>query len=110
MSKRKKVITTQLEQQFDETFQFIQQDSSQNAEKFAQQLNEKLEKIEEHPTAFSPEPNLPTKKNWYRFAIVMRRWKVIYKVTNSMLVFLGIVHTARHPDEIKKLRTNKYDE
>ncbi len=91
-----------------EIAEYIRQDSTQNALKFNQELTKVLIKIKNHPTASPPEPFLPTKQNWYRFSVVMKSWKVIFKVTKSKLIFLGIIHTSRHPREIKKLRTINY--
>jgi hypothetical protein len=104
---------TRIKQQFDEhgreIAKFISKDSKQNAEKFVNEVDILTDKIEKCPTAFPPEPYLPTKRNIYRFALVMKSWKIIFKVTNSLLVFLGIIYTGRHPKEIKKLRTKNYE-
>jgi len=88
---------------------FIRKESPQNAAKFSSEVVKKLKKIKQNPQAFPPEPYLPTKNNLYRFAIVMKSWKIIYKVSDKLLVFLGIIHTSRHPREIKKLRTRNYE-
>ena len=91
-----------------EIVNYIKNNSSQNAEKYKNELRRQLILIKENPKIFPSEYYLPTKNNLYRFAIVMKHWKIIYKVTNKQLIFLGIIHTARHPKEIKKLRTNNY--
>jgi len=44
----------------------------------------------------------------YRFVIIMKKWKLIFKVTTKLLIFLGIIHTGMNPNKIKKLRTTKY--
>ncbi len=108
MKKRKEIITKKLELHFDEIYDYIIKNSPQNAKKFAEQLDVQIEKIKQSPKAFPAEYYLQTKNNLYRFALVMKRWKIIYKVTNELLVFLGIIHTAQHPREIKKLRTSNY--
>ena len=105
---RKKLFTKKFADDFEANYQYIYKDSPQNAKKFAEELDSKIEKIKEQPTAFPPESALPTKKNWYRFAIFMNKWKVIYKVTSELLIFLAIVHTHRHEKQIKRIRTNKY--
>jgi plasmid stabilization system protein ParE len=47
---------------------------------------------------------LPTKSKIYRNAIYNKKYRIIYKVTSSEVVILGIIHTSRSPSEIKKLR------
>ncbi len=106
--KRKKLFTRSFAKYFEANYQYIYKESPQNARKFAKDLDSKIEKIKERPTAFPPESALPTKKNWYRFAIFMNKWKIIYKVTNDLLIFLAIIHTNRHEKQIKRIRTNKY--
>jgi len=91
-----------------EIVDYINQNSPQNAEKFKIELAKKLIEIRNNPQGFPPEPYLQTKNNLYRFALVMKSWKIIFKSTNKLLVFLGIIHTARNPNEINNLRTNSY--
>ena len=109
MKKRKEVITKKFEQYFHEIHDYINENSPQNAIKFAEQLDKKIDIIKQNPKVYSQERYLPTKKKWYRSARLMKSWKIVYKVTNELLVFLGIIHTSRHPKEIKKLRTSNYD-
>lgn len=47
---------------------------------------------------------LPTKSKIYRNAIYAKKYRIIFKVTSSEVVILGIIHTSRSPSEIKKLR------
>jgi len=109
MKWRKVVYTNTFDKQFDANFLYIKENSTQNAQDFAKETDLSIEKIKNHPTAYPPEPFLPTKNNWYRFTLVMKSWKLIFKITNDSLIFLGIIHTSRHPREIKKLRTNIYE-
>ncbi len=106
--KRKVKSKKQFDKQGREIANYIRQNSEQNSIKFVAEANEMLDNIKANPKGFPPEPYLPTKKNLYRFALVMKSWKIIFKVSNNLLVFLGIIHTARNPNEIKKLRTNNY--
>jgi len=84
---------------------YIRIKSPQNAEKFKKQVLLKTEAIKQNPKLFPTEKYLYTKRGLYRFSLVMKSWKIIYKITNSKIVFLGIIHTAQHPREIKNLRT-----
>ena len=107
--KRKTKLKKQFDKQGREIVKYIRGNSEKNAQNFIKQVDIITNKIENQPKAFPPEPNLQTKSNLYRFALVMKSWKIIFKVTNSLLIFLGIIHTSRHPIEIKKLRTSNYE-
>ena len=104
---------TKIKKQFDvhgrEIVAHIKKNSLQNAQNFIKEVDKLTDKIEKSPKAFPPEPYLFTKNNLYRYAIIMKSWKIIFKLSNKLLVFIGIIHTSRHPREIKKLRTKKYD-
>ena len=101
-------IKKQFDEQGREIADYIRQNSEQNAQKFINEVDIETDKIELNPEGYPPERFLPTKQNLYRFAIVMKSWKIIFKVTNNLLVFLGIIHTAQHPNKIKKMRTSNY--
>jgi len=107
--KRKLVYKKDFEDDFEQVYSFIRENSEQNAKKFAQEVKIKVEWIIQNPTSGTVESQIQSKQNWYRFKIVMSSWKIVYKVTKSMLVFLGIIHVKRHPNQIKKLRTSNYE-
>lgn len=109
MKQRQTIIQDKVFEHVEEIYEYIKENSPQNAEKFKQEVRAKILEVEEHPTAYSPENIANSKKQLYRFALVMKSWKLVFKVTQKLLIFLGIIHTSRHPNEIKKLRTNKYD-
>ena len=88
---------------------YIKNNSPKNAEKFKSEITNQLIKIKQNPKGYPSEPYLQTINNLYRFALVMKSWKIVFKVTNELLIFIGIIHTAQHPKEIKKLRTSNYD-
>lgn len=87
---------------------YIAQESPQNADKFVSDLRVKMDKIVEYPETFSPEKNLLTKRFFYRFARYKRSYKIIFKVLDTQLIFLDILHGKRHPDYFKKLKTRDY--
>ncbi len=96
------------EDDFVEIYGYISEESLQNATKFAQEVKEKVNWIIENPMAGQIEMQIHSKQNWYRYKNVMKSWKIVYKITKTLLVFLGIIQTKRHPSETKKLRTNNY--
>ena len=107
-NKRKTIIQPAVYNEAENIYEYIKSDSPQNAEKFKQELQKKIEKVEANPTAHSPENLLNNKRKLYRYTLLMKSWKLIFKVTKELLVFLGIVHIKRHPNQTQKLRTNKY--
>ena len=105
---RKIIVTENFEKQAEVQYDYIYTNSPQNANKFADGLSSAIKLIYEHPKAYPPAPIIPTKHNLYRFKLYMKSWKIVFKVTNNLLIILGIVNTKRHPREIKKLRTSNY--
>jgi len=87
---------------------YIKQDSPQNAEKFVADLKPKMDRVIAYPETFSPEKSLLTKRRIYRFALYKKRYKIIFKVLETQIIFLDIVHGKRHPDYFKKLKTTDY--
>lgn len=96
-------IQKKFEIQGQQIVDYIRNNSPQNAEKFKTEVERIVNDIMQFPETYPPEPFLYTKNNLYRFAKVMKSWKIIFKVSNEFIVFLGIVHTARNPEEIQKL-------
>ena len=76
----------------------------------ALKVNEALEaavlKIANNPFAYKECEQIPTETKMYRRAVCLS-WLIIYKITATEILILGIIHAARSPKEIKKLRKNK---
>ncbi len=107
---RETVIQPSVFTEAEAIFGYIKQNSPKNAEKFKNELINLINKVEDIPESYPPEKFLNSKKNRYRFALLMKSWKLIFKTTNKYLIFIGIVHTSRHPKEIRKLRTTDFVE
>jgi plasmid stabilization system protein ParE len=80
---RKIKIKRQFDEHGREIARYIGKDSVQNAQKFINEVDKLTDKIEQNPKAFPPEPYLPTENNLYRFAIVMKSWKIIFKTSSK---------------------------
>lgn len=65
-----------------------------------------IDRIENNPLAFRECWEIPTKTKIYRQAVCMS-WLVIYKVKDSQIVILGIIHSSRKPSRIRSLRKIK---
>jgi len=103
MKKRQTIVQPQVYIEAEKIYEYIKLNSPQNSEKFKHELINQINKVEANPEAFPPEKFLNTKRIQYRFALVMASWKLIFKVTRELLIFLGLVHTSRHPKEIQNL-------
>lgn len=80
----------------------------QNAADFLKELQKAIRIITKYPEANPIVRQIPTKYNWYRFKIIKRRYKIIFKVLKSKLIFLAVVHTSRDSKEVARLRTRDY--
>ena len=102
MDSRIILVKPKFEEQTKEIFNYINDNSPQNAKKFIIKIDEKIKKIAINPFAY---PKLLIfQKNDYRFSKYMKSWKIIFKITKTHLIFLGIIHSARSTKEIIKLK------
>ena len=107
-SNRKTLYKSRFYDDINDIIDFISETSTQNAIQFAQGIQPIIDKIIKHPEANSLVKQIPTKRNWYRYRLYKKRYKVIFKVLKDKVVLLGIVHTSQHPDKITELRTGNY--
>lgn len=66
-------------------------------------LNTIYNSIAYHPYSHKECPEIPTKTKIYRQAICYRHL-IVYKIKDKEIIILGIIHGARHPKQIRKLR------
>lgn len=109
MKKRKVFFSPNFDSQFDEIYEFIKEDSPQNAEKFTKELEENMKTIMLNPEAYPPVTNFPNKTQRYRYKLFMKSFKIVYKCLKEMLVFVGILHKSQGSSAYKKIRTTKYE-
>jgi len=65
-----------------------------------------FERIEQNPFAFKECIELPTKTKMYRQASCFS-WLVIYKINDTEVIILGIIHGSRKPFKIRSLKKIK---
>jgi len=65
-----------------------------------------IDRIGKNPLAFKECEELATKSKMYRRALCYS-WVIIYKITDTEIIILGIIHGARRPSASKKLRKVK---
>ena len=78
----------------------------QNAIRVGDKIFETIDRIEKNPLAFRECEEIPTKTRIYRKAVCMS-WNIIYKISSSEIIILGIIHGSRRPSKIRKLRKIK---
>lgn len=95
-------------QDIDEITDFISIDNQQalNAIKVTETIWETINKIKHNPFAFKECELIPTKTKMYR-QVVCLSWLIVYKITSTEIIILGVIHVARNPSKIKALRKVK---
>jgi plasmid stabilization system protein ParE len=74
-----------------------------NAIKVGDAIFATIARIEQHPFAFRECDELKTKRKIYRRAICLS-WLVIYRVVQTDILVLGVMHASRKPSATKILR------
>ena len=93
---------------FDEITDFIAYVNRQplNARKVGDAIFDTIDKIRKSPFTYKECKAIPTKTKMYRQAVCMS-WLIIYKIMKNEIRVLGVIHGARRPAIIKKLRKTK---
>jgi plasmid stabilization system protein ParE len=77
-----------------------------NAIKVGDAIFDTIDKIRKNPFVYKECEAIPTKTKLYRQAVCMS-WLIIYKIMKNEIRVLGIIHGARKPAVIKKLKKVK---
>jgi len=95
-------------QNIDEIISFIAFENRQpvNALKISEAIENAIKKIGENPFAYKECLQLPTKAKIYRQAICLS-WLIIYKISTAEVLILSVIHGARNPSKIRKLKKIK---
>lgn len=62
-----------------------------------------IDRIEQNPRAFRECEEIPTKTKIYRKAVCMS-WVIIFRIKESEILILGIIHGSRRYSRIRTLR------
>ncbi len=65
-----------------------------------------IDDVSLNPYSFKECLYIPTKSKMYRQTLCLS-WYIIFRITEDEIVVLGIIHSARKPSSIKKLRSIK---
>lgn len=84
----------------------IEKQQPLNAVKVSNAIYATMEHLGENPFAFKEYEELPTKTKIYRKAICLS-WLIIYKITVTEIIILGVIHQAKNPSKIEALRKVK---
>ena len=74
-----------------------------NAIRVGDKIFETMGRIEQNPLAFQECEEIPTKTKIYRKATCMS-WHIIFKVKDSEIIILGIIHVSRKASKIRRLK------
>lgn len=77
-----------------------------NAIKVGDAIFKIIDRIGLNPFAFKECEELLTKTKRYRRAICFS-WVIVYKITGTEILILGIIHSSRRPSKVKALRKVK---
>ena len=77
-----------------------------NSLKVGESIISVINQIFLNPFSFKECKYLPTKSKMYRQVLCLS-WYIIYRIADDEIVILGIIHSARKPSQIKKLRSIK---
>jgi len=77
-----------------------------NAIKVGDTIFKIIDKIATNPFSFKECEELPTKTKIYRRALCLS-WLIIYKITATEIIILGIIHSSRKPSKLKALKKIK---
>ena len=78
-NKRITVVQPDVFIEAEKIFDYIKLNSPKNADKFRKELLKQINEVEVYPTAYSPEKLLNQKLVLYRFAVIMKSWKLIFR-------------------------------
>lgn len=103
MKKRYRVIVTATaKNSLKDIVDYIKPDSPLAANKVKRTLIALMESLDEMPERFSKEEYLREKSGDYR-SVTKWRYKIIYRIDESDVIVLNILHTSHHPDKIKNV-------
>ncbi len=74
-----------------------------NAIRVGDEILKTIDRIEKNPLAFRECEEIPTVNKIFRKSVCLS-WLIIYKITSSEIVILGIIHGHRRKARIKNLR------
>jgi plasmid stabilization system protein ParE len=77
-----------------------------NAIKVGDAIFATIDRIAANPYAFKECAEIPTKTKMYRKAACYS-WTIVFKITASEIVVLGVIHSARRPSRLKALKKIK---
>ncbi|CAN5365676.1 hypothetical protein BH20BAC1_BH20BAC1_00570 [soil metagenome] len=94
--------------QIDETISYIAFVNQQplNAVRVSGAIENAITRIAKNPFAYKECAQLQTKTKIYRQASCLS-WLIIYKITKSEILILSVIHGARNPAKLKRLRKLK---
>lgn len=98
---REILIRRKFTRQVDAAAKYLHENTSQKADEFVEELEELIrEKIPKFPFSHPEFSKKPTKDKVYRRAIFRKKWNVVYKVSETTIVFGFFYHSSRDVDKL----------
>ena len=103
MNKARKIIWSyKSKESLNNIYEYIKNDSLQNAKKVKRRIVEIVSDLLIFPEKYSREPFLDKTIGNFRFAVIWS-YKIIYEITDNEIIILDIFHTAQNPMKITQL-------
>ena len=87
---------------------FIANDSLKQADIFLRDIEQIMNKIEHYPEANPVFKPLDGLRKLYRYKIFKKNYFIVYKLLNTKLIYIRVVHSKQNPEFYKTLRTVGY--
>lgn len=101
---REIIVTEKFAEDAKKIYDYIHKESSQNATKFKNELLLQMEKVEKQPASYPliDYKDFDNSSKEYRFSHFFKSFKIIFKLTITVLTFLGIVHDRQSSEALQK--------
>lgn len=86
----------------DDIYEYIIQDSPQNARKVKKELIKLVGSLNDFPEKYSREEFLEEEESENYRSVSKWSYKIIYEVTDDAIIIVDIFHTHQHPSQIRK--------
>ncbi len=87
----------------DKIYEYIKEESPQNAQKVKRKIIELVSSLIVFPEKYVREQFLDQQKGDFRFAVIWS-YKIIYEITDDIIIILDIFHAAQNPVKIQNLK------
>ena len=84
--------------------EFLSENQPKYADKFITILPDTMENIASNPYHYPVEPLLRNDEENYRYSKFLKFWKILFKVSKEVVLFLNIFHIKQDSKRIEKIK------